>query len=169
MNVMISLPDQADAAMKDPGSVRLLPQVLKCSVGSAQAHGRKTSGCCMTLVGPIHHSPSARQTWCILAVPLPVSVPFPVPVPEAVFALVTASSCAVTSRFFDLRISQWSEDPLQKFHLSKHAVRGSPGWLGIKLIIGGSDTICGANRLWQNALKSEVKCFLPTAKSHSRA
>lgn len=54
--------------------------------------------------------PSARQIWCILAVPLPVSVPFPVPV----LALVSAIACAVTSRFLDLKISQWSEDSLQE-------------------------------------------------------
>lgn len=150
VNVVISPPDQADAAMKDPGSAKLLHQVLKCSVGSAQAHGRKKSECCMTLVGPIHQ-PSARQTWCILAVLLSVSVPFPVPVPEAGLALVSAIACAVTSRFFDLRISQWSEDPLQEFHLSKHAVGGFPGCLGTKMMIDGSDTLCGTNRLWQKS------------------
>lgn len=57
VNMVISPPNQADAAMKDPGSARLLLQVLRCSVGSAQAHGRKTSGCCMTLEGPLHYSP----------------------------------------------------------------------------------------------------------------
>lgn len=113
--------------------------------------------------------PSARQTWCILSVPLPFSVPFPVPVPEAVLALVSAIACAVTSRFLDLRISQWSEDPLQEFNLSKHPVRGSPGWLGTQMMTGGSDTICGTNSLWQKALKSEVECLLPAAKSPSKA
>lgn len=151
MNVVISPPDQADAAMKDPGSVRLLLQVLKCSVVSAQAHGEKEIRVLYDLGGSHPSQPSARQTWCILAVLLSVSVPFPVPVPEAGLALVSAIACAVTSRFFDLRISQWSEDPLQEFHLSKHAVGGFPGCLGTKMMIDGSDTLCGTNRLWQKS------------------